>query len=259
MFKRIELFHFSTADEDLYYNSGNRDITGVTGFPGETFIPADGGIKRKKWNSTLRNTKGEIITTADLRPAADFIIQTPALRWFIAVYDRDGTLQLRGVVVGVVHKKRKHEISLKVEAMSGLNDADIPLDRYQSTCRFDLGDSRCGINLATFSVTFLVSESTIDGRDITHTQIGTESDGFWELGYVENGSKLAFVAEHTGNTITLLEAFQGSLLGANFVLRSGCKKRLSADCISKFSNDPANHGGCPFIPEDNPVVNRFRR
>lgn len=123
---------------------------------------------------------------------------------------------------------------------------------YQRSCDAVLGDSRCGVNLASSSFRATGSVTSADGRTLVLSGLGSFADGFFTFGVLEFTSgpndDLKFeVKSHAGSTVVLWEVPPGATAAGNtFILTAGCKKD-SGTCQSKFNNI-ANFRGFPHIP-----------
>lgn len=122
---------------------------------------------------------------------------------------------------------------------------------FQTTCRAQLGDARCTVNLAGFTVTGNV--------DTPNGQIGftdaarTEAAGWFDSGLLTwtsgaNNGLLAHIRQHTaGGVLTFAQPMPFAIVaGDNYSLIAGCRKRAIDDCKTKFSNI-ANFRGEPYV------------
>ncbi|MBV8061588.1 MAG: DUF2163 domain-containing protein [Alphaproteobacteria bacterium] len=125
-------------------------------------------------------------------------------------------------------------------------------DYYTAECRHDLGDSGCGVVLATQTVTgsvTLVADNATFG-DTTRT----EGEGVFNYGKLifTSGANQGLSMEVKGWT-ALTQTFVLWLpmpnpiqVGDTYSVYSGCDKRLST-CRDKFSN-VVNFSGFPYLP-----------
>lgn len=125
---------------------------------------------------------------------------------------------------------------------------------YSSSCRADLGDAKCGFNLASVTITGTVSTVTSARLSFTSADAVSGSPG----GYYTGG----LVTFLTGNNATyrrevrsdggagaiiLFEPLPANIqVGDTFTIYPGCDKSL-ATCKAKFNN-VINFRGEPFIP-----------
>lgn len=124
-----------------------------------------------------------------------------------------------------------------------------------AACDADLGDTRCGVNMATGGRTVTTTVTTATSqRQFTSTGL-TAAAGFFTDGSIEFGAGTANagvrreIKEHaTGGVITLQLPFPYPIsVGESFTARAGCDKAF-ATCVSpKFANGP-RFRGFPHVP-----------
>lgn len=118
-------------------------------------------------------------------------------------------------------------------------------------CDADLGDARCKVNLATYTVTGTI-DSVTNNRVLVDAA-RTEPDDRFTAGKITftsglNNGLAMEVKQYTVGTWTLQEAMPFALaVGDTYSLSYGCQKRLTEDCIGIFSNGE-NHRGFPHLP-----------
>ncbi len=129
---------------------------------------------------------------------------------------------------------------------------------YGYSCDADLGDARCGKNIATadFSATATVLAVTDNRRFTTADLAAYASDWF-------SGGKLTFtsganagrameVKRHGPGSIELWQAMSETVApGDGFALTAGCDKQF-ATCKAKFAN-VVNFRGFPYMPGNDAV------
>ena len=134
---------------------------------------------------------------------------------------------------------------------------------YQYYCDAELGDTRCGVNLATPSYSDSGSVAAVSGdRSFATTGLGGFAPNWFALGRVEwtsgsNAGRRAEVSIHTISAgtaqITLIEAPVRTIaMGDGFSIQAGCDKQF-ATCRTKFGNG-VNFRGFPSIPGDDTIV-----
>lgn len=123
------------------------------------------------------------------------------------------------------------------------------------TCRAELGDRRCRVDLAP--LTTLASVVAGSARDRVTIAGLAPADRFVDgrVRCVDGGNAGldARVTSVDGDTLILIEAFPFAI-GSNVELRQGCDKRL-ATCAVRFAN-AANFRGEPHVPGTD-VLTRF--
>ena len=161
-----------------------------------------------------------------------------------------------GNIVSTEFRGRK--CVLNCEPKSGILRHPILRQRFQAPCNNTLGDSFCGVNLASFAVTDDVTAISADGLTVTIPDAALQADGYYGAGgRLVFGSRYGFIKEHTGDEITLLTAVPGLIVGSTVTISAGCDRSLTT-CNTKFSN-AANHQGYPFIPTADPFRHGVRR
>lgn len=112
-------------------------------------------------------------------------------------------------------------------------------ERISLTCRAELGDSRCGVDLASYTVTGSVTSSA-SALKFTDTSRG-ESDGHFDLGLLtwttgDNAGYQVEVVEYASQQFTLLHSMPYSIDPADqYRVYRGCDKKLTT-CRDVFSN-----------------------
>lgn len=120
------------------------------------------------------------------------------------------------------------------------------------TCRARLGDSRCGVALASYTHTGTVTGVT-DRQIFVASAMAQAADYFgdgvltWTAGN-NNGLEIKVKVHASGGNFTLALPMPDDIqVGDTFSVIAGCRKRLSEDCITKFSN-VLNFQGEPHRP-----------
>lgn len=121
---------------------------------------------------------------------------------------------------------------------------------YAPACDADLGDARCGITLASYTVSGSVTTAT-SARVFTDTALA-QADGYFDGGLVtwltgNNAGYSMEVKTHASDVITLQQAMpNATVIGDTYTLSAGCDK-LRATCKTKFNN-VVNFRGFPDVP-----------
>jgi uncharacterized phage protein (TIGR02218 family) len=121
---------------------------------------------------------------------------------------------------------------------------------YSAECRADLGDARCKVNLAAFTVTGAATAVASTRAFTDSTRL--ESDGWFDYGLLtwvtgSNAGLSVEVKSFASNTFALFDAMPNTIeVGDAYSARAGCDKRL-ATCKAKFANI-LNFRGEPFVP-----------
>ena len=126
-------------------------------------------------------------------------------------------------------------------------------------CDATLGDSRCTINLATYTFTGAITGVT-SNRVFADTG-RTEADDYFDAGLIKftsgNNSGLSANVKtflHAGGSIVLQVPMPYTVTAADtYSIAAGCLKRALIDCKPKFAN-LANFRGFPSVPGTNVVL-----
>jgi len=161
-----------------------------------------------------------------------------------------GTVQLRRGWLGEVVRSGGHYAA----ELRGLHDLlqRVVGDYYTPECRYDLGDSRCTINLTPLTVMGTVTAVTDKANFADSAR--TEADGFFNYG------KLIWTSGANDGLSMEVKHWDGSSLvftlwlpmpnpitvGDTYSVYPGCDKRFTT-CANKFSN-AVNFGGFPYVP-----------
>ncbi|HEU0118817.1 MAG TPA: DUF2163 domain-containing protein [Alphaproteobacteria bacterium] len=161
-----------------------------------------------------------------------------------------GSVQLRRGWLGQVECAGSHYVA----ELRGLHDLlQRPIGEYYTPeCRYDLGDSRCTINLASITVTGSVTSVT-DNTSFTDTS-RSEATGTFNYGKLTwtSGANNGLSMEVKGWDASL-QAFTLWLpmpyaiqIHDTYSVYPGCDKRFTT-CQSTFNN-AVNFGGFPYVP-----------
>lgn len=118
-------------------------------------------------------------------------------------------------------------------------------------CTADLGDGRCGVNLASWTVSGTVG-SIVDNREI-HDGARSEAADWFTAGKLTftsglNAGLSMEVKQSTPGTLTLHERMPYEIkAGDAYSVHAGCTKRAFEDCRDKFHNY-LNFRGFPDVP-----------
>lgn len=128
---------------------------------------------------------------------------------------------------------------------------------YLPTCDAALGDSRCGVNLAGFTVTSTVTAVTSNSNFDDNTRV--EANGWFDGGLLtwtsgnNNGLSMEVKAFAGTNFELFLPMHFDIQVGDGFSVYAGCDFTRTT-CITKFSNLD-NFRGFSFIPGVDRMVN----
>jgi len=122
----------------------------------------------------------------------------------------------------------------------------------QKECDADLGDSRCKVTIASFTVTGTI-DSVASRRQFTDAA-RTEANEWFTAGKVtftsgqNNGLSMEIKDSTSAGVFTLHEMMPFDIAaGDTYSMHAGCTKRKTEDCKNKFDN-VVNHRGFDLLP-----------
>ena len=119
-------------------------------------------------------------------------------------------------------------------------------------CTADLGDARCGVSLAAWTVTGAVASAT-DNREFTDPG-RTEPADYFTGGLLTftsglNAGLSMEVKTYTTGQFELHEQMPFAIAAADtYSVSRGCQKRFTEDCVGAFNNG-VNFRGFPHLPQ----------
>lgn len=161
------------------------------------------------------------------------------------------------VFVGEASEIRRGSLGFEVEITGISGKLDRPVGRgFQRLCDAELGDKRCGVNLAAFRETGSVV-ATLDSRRFVASGFALPSGGghyamgrlTWTSGPNSGRREAVRSVVIAGGALTVdlwRAPAQPASAGDDFEISAGCDKRF-ATCREKFKN-AANFQGFPFLP-----------
>jgi uncharacterized phage protein (TIGR02218 family) len=173
-----------------------------------------------------------------------------AIEIFLVNYQQpeDGRLLLKSGWLGEVRLKNG-SFSAEVRGISSLLQQAMG-EVYTATCRAKLGDGRCKVNLATYTVSGVVTEAD-SAYAFTDSGRGEAKDHF-SYGQVTftsgaNAGLTMEVRSYAGGYFQLfLPLPQPIAAGDHYSVVAGCDKRFES-CASRFAN-AINFRGEPHVP-----------
>lgn len=142
------------------------------------------------------------------------------------------------------------------------------LELYSAGCRYDLGDSRCGFDLAgnmqngqpatvSGAVTNVTDNKTFEDTSRSETLDDTFKFGkiTWTTG--ENSGLHKEVEGYTyiSSLIDLTDAMPFTIqIGDEYILTHGCDKSITTTGCKKFYPDLKKHGGFPHLPGEDKLL-----
>ena len=134
---------------------------------------------------------------------------------------------------------------------------------YQDTCIWRFGNDGCGVDVSSFTDTISPAQLTVGSSSRGSLFVTTSrGDDFFSLGRATcvggtNSGSIRQIRSHSGSAILLSHPLAQNPGSSDvWELQAGCRKRLIADCTSKFNNvnsgQTTGYAGFPWIPiQDN--------
>lgn len=244
-----QVFGFTDHDADIAYDGLTYEA--ATGFTASAIrTSGDLAVDNMEADGMLSS---ETITDEDLVAGlwdyAAFVI----LRVNYADLSQ-GHEVLRAGTLGNVRTGRQH-FSVEMRGMTQ------PLQQvigriYAPSCDADLGDARCGITLATYTVTG--TATAVTSQSVFTDSARTEANGYFDYALLTftSGANAGFAMEvktFASDVFTLQQALPNPIqVGDAYSVYAGCDKLL-ATCKTKFSN-VINFRGFPHVPGSDRLV-----
>jgi uncharacterized phage protein (TIGR02218 family) len=252
----------------------NGTVVTATAHDRDIEYPVDSGVI---YLSTAAYTPSDVESGSDMAPdnlEVEGFLASPHITaadvhsgiWDYAAIDifevnyRDLTMGTNPIRIGATLGEVKAGLAMFRAELRGL------MQRYsrrivrliQATCDADLGDARCGVDLAPFTVNATV-EAVSENRVITCESL-REPLNWYSGGKItftsgdnsalgDAGADLSMeVKRSAGAQITLHEMMPFTIVvGDTFSVYAGCQKRKAEDCIPKFNN-VVNFRGFDLLP-----------
>lgn len=246
----LYLYRFAVAGEVFRYTSNALDVTINLGDGNETFSKAS--IRSEDLRGGFLNSEGRVIMADTLRPAADYVAGAPNAKVILRVYDLAGTPAFGGLVASVSFSPDGREAALSIRPWN-FAQALVPDRDVSPSCNYQLGDSRCGVNLTALGVVGTSVVVSSGGRVLTSAAWDALPDGYFAGGLVSLGAERALVVNHTGGALTIIKPLR-SVSGV-YTAFPGCDK-AEATCNGKFANID-NFGGFGRVPGFNPSARNW--
>lgn len=146
--------------------------------------------------------------------------------------------------------RRDSVVVMTVQSKLALGNSAASKRRVSGDCPFSLGDSNCGVTLATFqdatknvasgSTAAVVNLNSSSTKAVTGSVL-TVTSGAWS-------GRSRVIRSVSGVACTLDVPLPGIEVGASLTITRACDRKI-ATCVSVFSN-AARCGACPNAPSD---------
>jgi len=253
------LWKITRADAQVFgFTDHSRDIT----YLGQVYSASSGYVP-----SSIKTTATLSVDNLDLKSvlssASITEVDVRAGLWDFATVEimvvnykalADGHMMLRKGWTGNVRTGRSAFVAELRGMMQALQQTAGRI--YSAACDVALGSTKCGITLASFTVTGTVTSSG-GTTSFTDTSRG-EADRYFEGGLVtwtagDNDGYSMEVKSFASGVFALQQPMPNAIaIGDTYSVSAGCDKSLDT-CVDKFSN-AVNFRGFPHLPGKDRLV-----
>lgn len=252
----IECFHFEQGANDWKFTSADMVVT----LPVGEFQPIPISRNALEFSEEDTGETIEVKVPRDNSVAALFIGDLPSSPVRVTIYRAhrgDETLAISWFVgqVWKVEFQGTSQAVLVCKSVIAQLERAYPIVLVQAPCNHVLYSNQCKANPTTSRD--LVTISTVDGVTIVSGNFAGRADQWYQGGTLQtlDGSERRFIADHVGDTVTLISRMPGLQSGAQVWAVWGCS-HLEDACLNKFANLD-NFLGFPRIPKRNPYEGRI--
>ena len=250
----VEGFRFSQGTNTWLYTSADRAITLPSGvFAPEAIVRSELDFSQEDTGETIELT----LPRANPVPAL-FIGDLPSTQLLVSIYrahrgDEDLAVTIfSGKVVRA--RFEQSEAILTGASLMTMLTRTVPILALQTPCNHVLYSTACGANPTASRDQ--ISVTTIDGATVVSNDFALRPDQWYRGGRLESATgETRFVADHQGNTVTLISPMPGASPLDDVWAYWGCD-HLEATCRDKFNN-LVNHLGWSRLPDRNPFNGRI--
>lgn len=247
------LVTFERGGRTWTYTSTSRDVT--LGDRVYMAIPLKVGPINQSGDTQADEVSIEMPADADM--VAKHIQVPPTERVFVKIarYHKEGDNAVLRFVGQVDRVRRVSPIRAEVKCKTYLATYARTGARlaWQRGCTHALYDPGCKVDRTQYGISGTVTG--MDGVSITSPAFATLADGRFRGGFVEWDFEPAItarrmIADHTGESATLLGGTYGIAVGRTFTAYPGCPRTAEA-CVNFYDN-LSNYGGCDHLPSKSP-------
>lgn len=252
--KPVEGFRFVQGPNTWLFTSADVPITLPIGvFDKETIQRSETSFSEEEHGEQLDVTLPRNNPVAEL-----FIHDLPSTPVFLTVFrahrgeEEDELAIFTGKVIRASFKGS--EAVLTCASLVAVLDRPVPSLAMQTPCNHILFSAECGANPSASRDPITIT--TVDGVTVTSSDFALRDDQWYRGGrLVAPDFGTRFIADHVGDTITLLSALPGLESLDECWAYWGCD-HLEASCADKYSNLD-NYLGFSRIPGRNPFEGRI--
>lgn len=250
----VEGFRFVQAGNTWMFTSADREIT----LPIGSFYPES--IRRSALDFTQEDSgeKMEFPVGVANPVAALFIGDIPSAPVWITAYraHRGDEAAAVAIFTGKITRVRfaQSEATLVGTSLSALLSRAVPTLKMQTPCNHVLFSAECGASPSASRE--FVTVTTVDGVTVTSNDFALKPDGWFTAGRLQTpDGEMRFIANHIGDTVTLLSPFPGLESLDVAWAYWGCD-HLATTCKDKF-DQLLNYLGWENLPGRNPFGGRI--
>jgi hypothetical protein len=239
----IELYHFSSDTQDLYYTSSTIAVT----FGGNVYTPIS--ISRGDDLQTRDLNKSTMSLDTTLAIALPYVKDRHEYVTSVTIYQEDSG-SYSAIWKGRVVKASLSDGRGKIDCEKVFTKFKFYglRERQMRQCRFALYKRGCNLNPDDFAIAGTVSDIT--GNTVTVSAASGYDDGEFIGGMIKPPSGIyRYIANHVGSVLTLMEPIDGLSVSDAVTIYPGCDRSRSR-CNTRFDNLD-NNGGFYWIPTKN--------
>lgn len=249
--KPVELYKIWQGSTYWYYTNG--DVAVV--YDGNTYNPGVVMRGTAQYDSDLDANTISVRFARNTEPIDDFIEEMPPETVWIEIgrlFRDQSPLENSIVFIGTVKNVSFKGVDAEATCVGFelFFKQVIPLIKYQKKCNHTLYSTGCGVTKASYKASLASITLSSDGLEVTHADLATYDEAYFQLGYLEYNNHKRMIVNHTNNKATIRYTIPGLATGQNVDVYAGCDRTI-ATCTDKFSNDKFN--GFPYLPDDNPA------
>jgi len=250
-----EVFRFTDLTRDIVY--GGDTYLYDPGIRVSSIVISSGGQPD--------NAQVEVVAAANFLPMARIrqggLANATFNIWAVDWRNPDfyGLIELFGGTVSTIKFNNKNKVAIGVNSDNGGTNQLIG-ERYSRQCRAQLGDARCGVNLAALGVSFTIDSIADGGYSFLASELTALASDYLKFGKVvwDGGNNDTLTDEikanvtGTGSVRLSLYPRNPLVIGDTGIVYPGCDFQVST-CGDKFAN-LFNFRGEPYVPPPNIMV-----